>query len=558
MNLRLFSVLFSLFICVSSNQWNYGHLGPDIWSDYYPMCAGKSQSPINILSACTKYVKLHPFKFSPSHNEKHYFTLKNNGHTVIGIINDAYQQSPLTLTGGGLNGTFKFVNFHLHWGENYKSGSEHQINGIKYAGEIHFVYTNPLTSQMAVLGIFMQSFIDNQRSHLKKDDQPTRDEWERYFDTSEILKSENDSIVFDLSLGTLMGDDLADFWRYQGSLTTPPCTEGVIWTIFKEPIVFLENQFKSFRDNIYFEDYRGPQPVYNRTVYRNFVNETLSSIPDYNLCSIQNRNNGPDVWSELYPTCGGQQQSPINILTACTTYRKFPSFAFESGYYHQHNFSLLNNGHTIVGTFASEKQLSSLRLRGGDLKGTFDFVNFHLHWGENHKSGSEHEINGRPFPGEIHFVYTNHLTNQTAVLGIFMKSTAYDNETENMNMQSIDAETRQEWLRFFDHAQNLTTEGSSTILSLNLEYLMGENLHDFWRYKGSLTTPPCTEGIIWTIFKEPIMFVESEFKNFRENIYFEDYRRPQPLYTRVIYRNFHNETLSTIPDYNCCPAKSVG
>ena len=166
--------------------------------------------------------------------------------------------------------------------------------------------------------------------------------------------------------------------------------------------------------------------------------------------------------------------------------------------------------------------------------------------------------NGRPYPGEIHFVYMNHLTNQTAVLGIFMKSTAYDTKTENTTVHSIDAETRQEWLRFFDHAQNLTTEGSSTVLSLTLEYLMGENLRDFWRYKGSLTTPPCTEGIIWTIFKEPIMFVESEFKNFRENIYFEDYRRPQPLYTRVIHRNFHNETLSTIPDYNCCPAKSVG
>lgn len=166
--------------------------------------------------------------------------------------------------------------------------------------------------------------------------------------------------------------------------------------------------------------------------------------------------------------------------------------------------------------------------------------------------------NGSPYPGEIHFVYMNHLTNQTAVLGIFMKSATYDNKTGNTSMNPIDVETREEWLKFFDRAQNLTTENSSTVLSLNLEYLMGENLHDFWRYEGSLTTPPCTEGIIWTIFKEPIMFVESEFKSFRENIYFEDYRRPQPLYTRIIYRNFFNETLSTIPDYNCCPAKSVG
>jgi carbonic anhydrase len=116
-----------LFISVSSNQWNYGKLGPDIWSDTYPLCAGKSQSPINILTACTTYKNLKLFEFNSAYNEKHYFTLKNNGHTIVGTINDEYKQSPILLTGGGLNGTFQFVNFHLHWGENYKSGSEHQV-----------------------------------------------------------------------------------------------------------------------------------------------------------------------------------------------------------------------------------------------------------------------------------------------------------------------------------------------------------------------------------------------------------------------------------------------
>ncbi|UJR31364.1 hypothetical protein I4U23_018858 [Adineta vaga] len=289
MMLRVFLILFSLSICVFANQWNYGQLGPDIWSDYYPLCAGKSQSPINILTACTNYRRFPPFKLTSSYDDKHYFTLKNNGHTVIGVINDTSKQSPITLTGGGLNSTFNFVNFHLHWGENYKSGSEHQINGIKYAGEIHFVYVNPLTSQMAVLGIFMESYADNEQNHLDKDDDRTRYEWQRYFNTSETLRSENDSIVFDLDLHALIGNDLDEFWRYEGSLTTPPCSEGVIWTIFKQPIVFLENQFKTLRDNIYFEDYRGPQPVYNRTVYRNFLNETLSSIPDYNRCLVSDQ-----------------------------------------------------------------------------------------------------------------------------------------------------------------------------------------------------------------------------------------------------------------------------
>lgn len=120
-------ILFSLAITVRSTQWNYGQLGPDIWSDYYPQCAGKSQSPINILTACTVHRKFNSFRISPKDTDRHYFTLVNNGHTVVAKLSNEHQHVPLTLAGGGLNGTFEFVNFHLHWGENYKSGSEHQM-----------------------------------------------------------------------------------------------------------------------------------------------------------------------------------------------------------------------------------------------------------------------------------------------------------------------------------------------------------------------------------------------------------------------------------------------
>ncbi|CAF3900834.1 unnamed protein product, partial [Rotaria sp. Silwood1] len=106
------------------------------------------------------------------------------------------------------------------------------INGVKYAGEIHFVYQNPVTSQMAVLGMFMQSYLHKKRFVFDKNDL-TRDEWHRYFDTAKTLTSENDSILFDSNVTLLMGENLQDFWRYEGSLTTPPCTEGIIWTVFK-------------------------------------------------------------------------------------------------------------------------------------------------------------------------------------------------------------------------------------------------------------------------------------------------------------------------------------
>jgi hypothetical protein len=143
---------------------------------------------------------------------------------------------------------------------------------------------------MAVLGIFMRSYLDNNNINHLDGNHQTSNEWQRYFNITQTLKSEHDSIILDLNFTSLMGENLQDFWRYQGSLTTPPCTEGIIWTMFKQPIIFMESHFKILRDNIYFEDYRGPQPLYNRTVYRNFINETLSSIPDYNRCLLDIQN----------------------------------------------------------------------------------------------------------------------------------------------------------------------------------------------------------------------------------------------------------------------------
>jgi hypothetical protein len=122
----------------------------------------------------------------------------------------------------------------------------------------------------------------------------------------------------------------------------------------------------------------------------------------------------------------------------------------------------------------------------------------------------------------------------------------------NTEIYTTENTTIDEWRRYFAASENLQEENNSTVLNLNLALLMGIDLNEFWRYEGSLTTPPCTEGIIWTIFKTPIMFTENELGGFRTDIFPEGYRGPQPLYDRIVYRNFRNETLSSIPDYNCC------
>jgi len=281
----IFFLLPTIVDSTTSNTWNYADIGPDVWGDKFPLCKGHLQSPINILTACTTYQSFAPFRFSSAFNSINDFTLLNNGHTITGTYKGD-NPSSLKLVGGGLeDGTFVFDNFHLHWGENYKSGSEHQVNGVKSAGEIHFVFKNPETGRTAVLAIFMKSTQDpNIEERFSNDEDLTLEEWKKYFAVAGRLRNTKDSTVFRSNLAVLMNTQLNDFWRYEGSLTVPPCTEHLIWTLFRSSILFTESELETFRKNVFFADFRSPQPLYDRVVYRSFPNEILSLIPDYNSC----------------------------------------------------------------------------------------------------------------------------------------------------------------------------------------------------------------------------------------------------------------------------------
>ena len=108
--------LLTIIQSINGDSWDYYDRGPDVWSNAYPLCGGRSQSPINIQTVCTNYQSFTPFNFTLAYNLTHDFTLENNGHTIVGTYNGK-NPSSLQLTGGGLNGTYHFLSFHLHWGE---------------------------------------------------------------------------------------------------------------------------------------------------------------------------------------------------------------------------------------------------------------------------------------------------------------------------------------------------------------------------------------------------------------------------------------------------------
>lgn len=140
-------------------------------------------------------------------------------------------------------------------------------NGKKYSAELHLVHQNPVTEQLAVLGILIQT-----HQHNASEANSTADKLlEKYFSEASGLKKEGNSTTIGLKLGAVIQSNLGHFWRYNGSLTTPPCTEGVIWSVFTKPIDLDDDHIQSLRTNVLDTNFRVLQPRNGRMVYRNFL-----------------------------------------------------------------------------------------------------------------------------------------------------------------------------------------------------------------------------------------------------------------------------------------------
>ena len=106
--------------------------GPANWTG--DCKTGKRQSPIDIKSAEAVYDKdLGEFELT-NYNKKLplNFTVENNGHAMVVSLGGG----DYFVSGGGLGGSYKTVQFHLHWGPDEKAGSEHEMNGRAYPAEV--------------------------------------------------------------------------------------------------------------------------------------------------------------------------------------------------------------------------------------------------------------------------------------------------------------------------------------------------------------------------------------------------------------------------------------
>jgi carbonic anhydrase len=221
-------------------HWAYeGENGPQAWGKLKPefnLCAiGKRQSPIAIKEDFTLQgpAEAIQFHYNPSTG-----TVVNNGHTIqVNLEGD----NSITVR----NSTYKLLQFHFH------TPSEEVVNNKRAAMVAHLVHKND-EGQLAVVAVLLDRGEPNSLLNTVWTYMP--------LDTNDQVRMPAGAV----NMNEILPADQR-YYQYFGSLTTPPCTEGVLWLVIKQPLRISPEQFKIFSQQFPFNA-RPTQPVNGRPV----------------------------------------------------------------------------------------------------------------------------------------------------------------------------------------------------------------------------------------------------------------------------------------------------
>jgi len=223
-----------------ASHWSYeGEGAPEHWgtlNDEFKTCqAGKNQSPVNIDTT---------FKAHIAPLDVHYsdgpVTIINNGHTIQAGLKSTTAD---TIT---LDGTpFTLQQFHFH------APSENTLHGKHFAMEMHLVHKNANGDIAVVAVMFSEGKANKELDKL----------WASMPEQTDV----ENKIITQTNLSGLLPKDKT-YWRFSGSLTTPPCSEGVTWIVLKHPLTLSAAQLEKFSHTLHHDNNRPTQPLNGRVI----------------------------------------------------------------------------------------------------------------------------------------------------------------------------------------------------------------------------------------------------------------------------------------------------
>ncbi len=211
---------------------------------------------------------------------------------------------------------------------------------------------------------------------------------------------------------------------------------------------------------------------------------------------------GPANWGHLsddYKTCAtGEAQSPINITDAVDQQEATLDFNYQPG-----GYEVINNGHAIQVNYQPG---SSVAIDGH----SYELKQFHFH------TPSENTVEGESFPLEAHLVH------QDSEGHLAVVSVLYRDGAANQELAAV-------WQKLPGAA------GAKNELATKFDAatLLPEALESY-QFTGSLTTPPCSEGVSWVVLKHAKTVDSAQIEQFSSSVHTPNNRPVQPINTRVI------------------------
>ncbi|OQV13371.1 putative Carbonic anhydrase 14 [Hypsibius exemplaris] len=223
----------------------------------------------------------------------------------------------------------------------------------------------------------------------------------------------------------------------------------------------------------------------------------------------------PANWSLSYPNCGRHNQSPINIDSKYVTVdRSLEEILFVDydDYPTNQTWKLLNNGHTVQlqANFSHPPQLHA-----GGLNAKYEFIQMHFHWGEDDFEGSEHRINSRKYPLELHLVHKRRGSGRTLATGIDIKASLLAVVGIFFDLQVDDNEDIKPITDALSRIVNPDEPVLIDLPTFTLQSLLPVQ-RDYFRYDGSLTTPPCDAVVQWSVLSQALSISTAQLTSFRK------------------------------------------
>lgn len=220
-----------------------GATGPEHWGELFPTCAAtptSKQSPVDLpLRALTEG---RPVKAPVLDYERTAFTVRDTGETIQG---EPTKIGPNAITLDGKR--FELIQFHLH------TPSEHTIDGERAAMELHLVHQSA-DRKLAVLGVLLELGRENAALDM-------------FFDAIPAAAASSSVAPRPVQINPAhLVPSWSDLVRYDGSLTTPPCSEGVLWNVYERPRTVSKAQLAAFTE-VHPENSRPVQPLNGRSLF---------------------------------------------------------------------------------------------------------------------------------------------------------------------------------------------------------------------------------------------------------------------------------------------------